>query len=427
MMLPVKQSERIVLLDSLRGIAILGILLVNIRGFGLPYEAIADPVVINDTSGKDYYAWFINEWAIDGNFRSLLSMLFGAGMILFLNRIEKKGGEVFFRRQCWLLIFGFINTYLLLWFWDVLYMYAICGMVLYAFRKLSVPGLLIAAAICLLLTDTFETAELYRKKVIIHNGETILRSGNPLTQLNTKQQEDINEYKVLTEATSLQSKQIMAAENIAKTNGSAAALYQLHSQKALAMQSTTFFYFFFWDILAFMFIGIAFYKLGILTGEASINVYWVLCISGLGIGLSLSWLRIKPMIDNSFNEYLIIKNTAIKFYEAARCFRALGFFGFIMLLYKSGWFKWLFALIRPVGQMAFTNYLTQSLLCGFFFYGIGWGMFGKLQRFELYYIVAGTWIIQVLWSHIWLRYFRFGPLEWTWRSLTYWKKQPFRK
>lgn len=426
-MLPVKQSERIVLLDSLRGIAILGILLVNIRGFGLPYEAIADPAVINDIAGKDYYAWFINEWAIDGNFRSLLSMLFGAGMILFLNRVERRGGKLFFRRQCWLLIFGFINTYLLLWFWDVLYMYAICGMVLYAFRKLSVPKLLIGAAICLLLTDTFETAELYRKKVIIYNGETILRSGTPLTQLNTKQQEDMNEYKLLTGAINFQSKQIMAAENINKTNGTAASLYQLHSQKALAMQSTTFFYFFFWDILAFMFIGIAFYKSGILTGEASINVYWVLSISGLGIGLLLSWLRIRPIIDNSFNEYLIMKNTGIKFYEIARCFRALGFFGFIMLLYKSDWFKWLFALMRPVGQMAFTNYLAQSLLCGFIFYGIGWGMFGKLQRFELYYIVAAIWVIQITWSHIWLRYFRFGPLEWAWRSLTYWKVQPFRK
>src|SRR5690349_2158820 len=83
-MSPVKQSERIALLDSLRGIAILGILLLNIRGFGLPYPAITDPAVNNDITGKNFYAWFINEWLIDGSFRALLSMLFGAGMILFL-------------------------------------------------------------------------------------------------------------------------------------------------------------------------------------------------------------------------------------------------------------------------------------------------------------------------------------------------------
>jgi uncharacterized protein len=96
-----------------------------------------------------------------------------------------------------------------------------------------------------------------------------------------------------------------------------------------------------------------------------------------------------------------------------------------MLLYKSGLFKWLFALMRPVGQMAFTNYLMQSLICGLIFYGIGFGMYGKLERIEIYYVVAAVWAIQIIYSHIWLHYFRFGPLEWLWRSLTYWKKQPF--
>ncbi|MEJ7674225.1 MAG: DUF418 domain-containing protein [Chitinophagaceae bacterium] len=96
-------------------------------------------------------------------------------------------------------------------------------------------------------------------------------------------------------------------------------------------------------------------------------------------------------------------------------------------MYKSGWFKWFFALLRPVGQMAFTNYLAQSLFVGLFFYGVGFGMFGKLQRYEIYYVVAATWLLQIIWSHIWLRFFRFGPLEWLWRSLTYWKKQPFLK
>ena len=98
-----------------------------------------------------------------------------------------------------------------------------------------------------------------------------------------------------------------------------------------------------------------------------------------------------------------------------------------MLLYKSGLFKWLFALLRPVGQMAFTNYLMQSLLCGLFFYGIGFGMYGKLERHEVYYVVGAVWLVQIIYSNIWLHYFRFGPMEWAWRSLTYWKKQPMKK
>jgi len=105
----------------------------------------------------------------------------------------------------------------------------------------------------------------------------------------------------------------------------------------------------------------------------------------------------------------------------------LVFFGLIMLLYKSGWFKWLFNLMRPVGQMAFTNYLMQSILCGIFFYGIGFGYFGQLERYQIYFVVAGIWIIEIVWSHIWLHYFLFGPFEWLWRSLTYFKKQPMKK
>ena len=83
--------------------------------------------------------------------------------------------------------------------------------------------------------------------------------------------------------------------------------------------------------------------------------------------------------------------------------------------------------MRPVGQMAFTNYLAQSLMCGLFFYGVGFGYFGKLQIYEMYYVVAAVWVIEIIWSHLWLRYFRFGPMEWLWRSLTYWKWQPIRK
>ena len=83
--------------------------------------------------------------------------------------------------------------------------------------------------------------------------------------------------------------------------------------------------------------------------------------------------------------------------------------------------------MRPVGQMAFTNYLMQSIICGLIFYGAGFGLFGKLQRYELYYVVAGVWVFEIVFSHIWLRYFRFGPFEGLWRSLTYWKAQPMKK
>lgn len=176
-----------------------------------------------------------------------------------------------------------------------------------------------------------------------------------------------------------------------------------------------------------MFLGMAFFKNGILTGNAPAKVYWLLFVGGLGLGLLLSWYRQQNVITNHFSQFEYSKNVSFDCYQLARMLRSLGFFGLIMLLYKSGWFKWLIELFRPVGQMAFTNYLMQSLIGGLFFYGIGFNYFGKLERYELYYYVAVVWLAEIIWSHIWLRYFRFGPLEWLWRSLTYWKIQPIKR
>jgi uncharacterized protein len=213
---------------------------------------------------------------------------------------------------------------------------------------------------------------------------------------------------------------------IDRTTGSYADLYEYRSDIYVSV-IVKYTYMSIWDVTLFMFLGMAFLRLGILTGQASSKIYWVMMIGGLGLGLVISWFRIQSFIHYNFNWFEFTKHTKADLYTLSRTLRSLGIFGLIMLLYKSGWFNWLFKLFRPVGQMAFTNYLTQSLMCGIFFYGIGFGMYGKLQRHEVYYVVGVIWIIQIIWSHIWLRYFRFGPLEWAWRSLTYWKKQPMRK
>ena len=214
--------------------------------------------------------------------------------------------------------------------------------------------------------------------------------------------------------------------SLQKVRGDYGTFYKYQSARSFYMETTGLFNFI-WDFFLFMFLGMAFYKNGILTGNASIKVYWLMCIIGLAIGLLLSWYRLQPLVDHSFNRFDYTKNAGFEFYEISRTFRAIGFFGLIMLLYKSNWFNWLFKLMQPVGQMAFTNYLMQSIICGLFFYGIGFGYFGKLERYQIYFVVAAVWIIEITWSHIWLRYFLFGPFEWCWRSLTYWKKQPFKK
>ena len=113
-------------------------------------------------------------------------------------------------------------------------------------------------------------------------------------------------------------------------------------------------------------------------------------------------------------------------YDAGRLTMALAHIGLIILIFQAGWLRWLTSRLAAVGQMALTNYLMQSLICTTLFYGYGFGLYGKLERYQLYFVVLGVWFLQLLLSPIWLRYFRFGPMEWLWRSLTYSKWQPMR-
>ena len=429
---PVQQSERITILDSLRGIAILGILLMNIPGFALPVPAVyGDLMPLNEMGTINFKTWYFIDWVLEGSQRALFSMLFGAGIILFVSRQEKKldgllPADYFFRRQLWLLVFGLINAFVLLWFWDILFHYACIGMILFTFRRLPVKSLLIAAGICLVLQTARENVDFYRDKNMIARGERVATMDTTKTKLNIIQKEYLQEMQGFKERNSLESRKKMVDESISKVTGGYETFYRFQSARSYRTE-VYFLYYLLWDILVFMFLGMAFYKSGVLMGNAPTRVYWLMLIIGLGGGLLLSWLRLQPLIDAKFNNFDYTKAGFFEFYGISRTFRAIGIFGLIILLYKSGVFKWFFALMRPVGQMAFTNYLMQSLLVGLYFYGIGFGMYGKLQRYEIYYVVAVIWAMEIVWSHIWLRYFRFGPLEWLWRSLTYWKWQPLRK
>lgn len=429
---PVDQSERIVLIDSLRGIAILGILLMNIPGFGLPSPAAyGDLVVMNEMGTINQQTWFTVDWVLEGSQRALFSMLFGAGIILFISRQEKKidglwPADYFFRRQLWLLLFGLFNAFVLLWFWDILFQYACCGMILFTFRRWKPKALIIAAGVCLILMTVRENVDFYREKNAIRKGELVAAIDTTKVKLTEIQQEELGAMTELKEKASVEGRKKEMEKSLRSVKGDVASLYKYQSERSFFME-TIFFYLNIWDLFLFMFLGMAFFKNGILTGKASVKWYWWMFIVGLGAGLVMSWFRLQPLLTHAFNKYEYTRSNSFEFYEISRTFRAIGFFGLIMLMYKSGWFKWLFSLMRPVGQMAFTNYLMQSLICGLIFYGVGFGLFGKLHRYELYYVVAAVWVAEIIWSHLWLRYFRYGPLEWLWRSLTYWKKQPFKK
>jgi uncharacterized protein len=183
----------------------------------------------------------------------------------------------------------------------------------------------------------------------------------------------------------------------------------------------------FWDILAFFFIGMAFFKWGILSGQRSTGFYWAMMITGYVIGLTLAYLLIHADIKTRFDDSKLADILHIDFYQEKRLFMAMGHLSVVMLIYKYHIADRLLRIFSNVGRMTLSNYLMQSIICSLFFYGYGFKMFGMLQRYQLYYVVFCIWIFQVIFSNVWLQYFRFGPFEWLWRSLTYWKKQPLKR
>lgn len=428
---PVSQSERILLLDSLRGIAILGILLMNMPAFAMAPWAEYDPYVNNEIGTINYRIWYFVMLVMNGTQRALFSMLFGAGVILFIGRKETNlaglaPADYFFRRQLWLIAISTFDVYILLWHGDILLDYACYGMLIFTFRKLAPKQLIITAAICLLFLIARENRSLYERRAVISEGEKIAAIDTTTTKLTELQKSKVEEMTGFKKRSTTNSK----IERTKKTNeilqASYADVYKWRTDQYID-NITNYLYLEAWDVLVFMFLGMAFFKSGVLTGDSSVKMYLWMTLIGLGTGLALSYLRIETVLSYKFNNFDYSKGTYFSYYQIDRAFRAIGFLGLVMLLFKSGVFGWFFAMLRPTGQMALTNYLGQSIICGIIFNGYGFGMFGKMQRYEIYIVLLAVWAFQIIFSAVWMRYFLYGPFEWVWRSLTYWRRQPFLK
>ena len=180
-----------------------------------------------------------------------------------------------------------------------------------------------------------------------------------------------------------------------------------------------------WDILSMMLLGIALFKLNILSAKRSYRVYGLMLGIGYPIGLAINYYEVTTIMDGNFS-FLAFSKAEITYY-LGRLAMSIGHVGAIMILVKAPILVWLKRRLAAVGQMALTNYIMHSIICMIVFTGVGFGLFGKLQRYELLYVVFSIWIFQLIVSPIWLKYFEFGPLEWLWRRLSYLQKPAFRK
>ena len=411
--------DRIESLDVLRGFALLGILLVNIIGFGLVSSALLDPgIYLSPIGGIDYTVWAFIELSSEGAMRTLFSILFGAGVVLFVTGSTAKSGWLHYRRNFWLLVFGLINAYIFLWPGDILVTYALSGFVLWFVRNWKARSLLILATFLILIGSlqnfaTKSTLEIARDaaeemKISISKGEELSEETAEWAQGWLEYEED-NQAEIDN-----------IPNEIKKRTSSYSSAYEYNLEKANEMIYFVVPFFLFLDALMMMVIGMALFKLGILDGGRDIKFYIRMMCIGFLIGISINAYEVL-LITNS-NMDIIETNPYFRFtYHFGRLSMALGYLGLIILLIKKEKLESLRFKLACVGKMALTNYLMHSVIALFIFSGAGLGLLGKFSWSQLYLFVLLIWVLQLYLSPLWLKYFYFGPVEWLWRLLTYLK------
>ena len=404
--------------------------MMNIPYFANPVQYEDNPTITN-FSGINYTTWWTVNGLFEGTMRGLFTILFGAGSLLLLTRLESKSNgmaaDIYYRRLLWLLLFGMINAYVLLWPGDILYSYAICGLFLYPFRNMKTKSLFTIGICLLLLTTAKDTWKLYETKALRVNGEKALALEASRQKLTPEQEEARAAWTEAKEKNDPKALKKEATAEIKKMQKGYFGIFSHFRNINFWIQTQMFYRIYFLDIMLLLFLGMALFKSGIVTGMRSKKFYWGLMSLGYGAGLVTSYLFLQSHVANGFDQSRYADATVIDLYQVKRILLTLGHLSFLVLLYKYKVLMFLLQWLKKVGQMAFTNYLMQSIICSIIFYGYGFKLFGKLEIHQEYYVVFAVWAFQIVFSNVWLRYYRFGPFEWLWRSLTYWEKQPFKK
>ena len=396
-------EQRIVSLDLLRGFAVLGILIMNIQSFSMIGAAYINPAANGDLIGLNKLTWILSNLFADSKFMSIFSMLFGVGIIIFTERALEKGrraGRLHYRRNFWLLIFGMIHAYLI-WYGDILVAYSLCAFFAFVFRNLKPKTLLIYSILFFVVPILFTVA-----------------SG---LSIQYWPEESYNQ--------NMQSWMPDAATIEAETTAMRGSWIEQMGHRvpgAIFLQTFLFFWQSFWRVMSMMLLGMALFKWGILSAAKSKSFYIKMAFVCLSLGLLLTGTGIFQNFSYNWSmDYSMFIGSMYNYVGSVGV--ALGYIALVMLLSKSASAHGFKNIISSIGKMAFTNYILMSVICTFTFYGHGLGLFGKIERGNQILFVIAVWAILLIISPLWLKKFQYGPLEWLWRVLTYWRVLPMKK
>jgi len=402
---------RILTLDLIRGVAVMGIFSVNVIAFAMVEAAYLNPAAYGGHSGIDLAVWATNMLLVDGKMRALFSMLFGASLLLVTDRAEERGGSpwtVHWRRMAVLGLVGLAHHFLL-WDGDILFLYAVAGLIAFPSRNLPIERLvargcvLLAVAMILFGAVTFAT---WQQDIAAHAPHATARAVAAWNDsasgfYPTRGDILIEQMRHLGPWTDLVAFKLSRWPSLI-TN-------------TLAILPET---------LALMLLGMAAFRSGLFTGEWDDRAYRKLAIAGIGLGLAAHLATVVIDVSSHFYVPLLMAT----FFVAMAPFRivmALGIAALVILATRrTGWFS---ARLAAVGRVAFSNYLGTSLIAAFIFDGWGLGYYDQLSRPQAWLVVPLVWLVMLAWSKPWLEHFHYGPLEWAWRSLSRGHLQPLRK
>ena len=385
----------------------MGILFANIPAFAFPTPGYFSPLGWGGTTPADIAVWLMNFVFVEGRMRGLFSFLFGASMLLVIDRARESGqsaAKVHFSRMAVLFLFGMAHMYLI-WWGDILAHYALVGSIAFLFTRMQASQLMAAGLTTLALAMIWAGGGMVALiESAPRNTPDAVATWNEFARTF-----GVPPHAWLTE-------EVRAMQG-SWTNQ--VAYRWDHGSGPLAFLKTVGA-----ETLAAMLFGMWAYCSGFITGAWDRTLYRRTAIVCLGVSWTAYLLLGLNTIAQGFDQRWVYFASIL----ASAPFRILGTIGYaalVILMVRPG--GWLTERMAAVGRAAFTNYLGTSVLVIAIFYGWGLGQFAKWERASIYVIPPLVWLLMLLWSKPWLDRFRYGPLEWLWRSLARLELQPMRK
>jgi uncharacterized protein len=403
-MRPVGTGERMEIVDVIRGFAVFGILLVNMVMFNSPQQLAASSVewwpAPVDQIARAAIAFFA-----EGKFYSIFSILFGLGLAIQADRAQARGAAIerlYLTRLLVLLLIGVTHAFLI-WWGDILTIYAVLGLLLIFFRECK-PRTLVVWTIVLLLIPI------------------VLLCGLALLMLVLHVVPEASEVWVTIEA---------EMEKVEAGIDASVQAYAHGTFREIAAQRAADVAFTYQNLVMLGPMFLALFLIGLNLGKQEFfrdvparlprvrgALPWIAALGLIGNGIYAAAQSLSPFSPARF--------LSVALWVVAAPALALAYVSVILLLWQRPVWKRLLRLLAPVGRMALTNYLLQSLVCTTLFYSYGFGLYGKVSPSVGLVLTVVIFLLQIPLSVWWLNRFRFGPMEWVWRSLTYGKPQPMR-